>query len=126
MDQQSTSQPQAAFIAPINLFPVESSQLACAGYNPDARTLGIIFKGNDRVYHYHNVAPEVYEAFQGSESKGKFFYSRIKNQYGFTRIEADGEVSKIEPAPYQIGQDGGGPESATTTEPPAQDEQQAA
>lgn len=119
MEQQQNIQPT---ITPINLFPVESTQLACAGYNPENNTLGIGFKGNDRVYHYHNVPPEVYAEFEAAESKGSFFYSRIKGQYGFTRIEADGEVSKVEEAPYQIGQDGGkhaSPGNAPETAQPA-------
>ena len=81
-------------IATVALFPIESTQLALAGYNPEAQTLAISFKGGDRVYHYHGVSPDLYDEFQAAKSKGAFFYSRINNRFPFDRIEADGTVSK--------------------------------
>lgn len=116
MDQQ---QDQKQPIVSIALFAVESSQLALAGYDAATQTLAIGFKGNDRVYHYKNVPQGVFDAFLDSPSKGKFFYAHIKPTYGYVRIEADGEVSKVGDAAPKSEQ------SAPSTDP-ALNEQQAA
>lgn len=105
MDQQSTNA-----IPGIALFPVSSTRISMAGYDPESRILALQFKDNpNRTYRYQDVPAGIWDGFEKAESKGKYFYSAIFKQFGFTRIEADGEVSKIEPAP-QIEQE---PESAT-------------
>jgi len=85
----------------IALFPVASDQLAAAGYDEPSHTLAIQFHGNERTYRYHNVPLGIWDGFQKAENVGKYFAGSIKGKFGFSRIEVDGEVSKVEPAPAQ-------------------------
>lgn len=60
--------------------PVQSSNISAIGYLASAKMMEIVFKGGGK-YRYHNVPPEVFNLFEASESKGKFFAARIKKQY---------------------------------------------
>jgi hypothetical protein len=68
--------------------PVNSSNLASAGYDPEAQTLEIAFN-NGRVYQYLNVPPEAFEDFNKAESKGSFFAKTIRGRYEAKRIDSD-------------------------------------
>ncbi len=64
---------------PIALQPVESHQIGAIGYDADTQTLAVQFKrGALAIYHYPNVTPETWAAFQAAESKGTFFGAHIK------------------------------------------------
>jgi hypothetical protein len=76
---------------------VESSQIACLGYEPEAEyPLGVMFKPSKKqaaagqrgsVYEYANVSPQLFAEFLGAKhdalydfSVGKFFEQRIKTR----------------------------------------------
>lgn len=64
---------------PIDLLPVESSQVRAVGYDKESRTLAVAFNhGKGAIYHYPDVSPETYEAFVNAESIGSFFGKHIK------------------------------------------------
>lgn len=64
---------------PITLLPVESSQIQAVGYSPERKTLAVTFiRSPQSIYHYPAVEPEVYAAFVGAESIGRYFGQHIK------------------------------------------------
>lgn len=71
---------ETAVSIPLN--PVESSQIAAIGHDPETSTLAIQFKGKGdapgSVYHYQNFDAEQFRALSGAESIGSHFYQHIK------------------------------------------------
>jgi len=64
---------------PIELLPVESSQVKAVGYDEETRTLAVTFtRGTGAIYHYPEVTRETYELFINAESIGTFFGKHIK------------------------------------------------
>ncbi len=64
---------------PIELFPIESSQLSRIGYDPATKTMAVQFKhGAGAIYHYPNIEPEMADAFVKAESPGKFFGQHLR------------------------------------------------
>ncbi|NKE69845.1 KTSC domain-containing protein [Candidatus Manganitrophus noduliformans] len=59
--------------------PVESTNIAARGYDPETQTLRIELKGGG-VYDYPDFTPQEYEDFKSSPSAGKFFFSKIKGK----------------------------------------------
>lgn len=77
----------------IALTPVESSQLAAIGHDPETGTLAIQFKGRGdapgSIYHYENFTAEQFEQFKNAESVGSHFYKNIKpfaEKFPYTKI----------------------------------------
>lgn len=62
----------------------ESSNIMLAEYDKENKTLVIEFKGGSR-YRYKDVPEEVWIAYKGAESVGKFFYKYIKDKYDYER-----------------------------------------
>ena len=80
---------------PIAMQPVESSQIAAIGHDPDSKTLAVRFKTwkgePSSLYHYANVDGDTFAAFLAAESKGRHFGQHIKphtERFPFTRIES--------------------------------------
>lgn len=120
MDQTST--PNRAPLAGIALFPVDSTRIAAAGYNPTTRELAISFKdarNPDRVYRYQNVSEANWQGFVDAESKGTYLHGQIMPFHGFVRVNAEGEVDKEAPAPQQAGDQGGNAQTAEAEQPQA-------
>jgi hypothetical protein len=63
----------------IELKPVVSSNLKAIGYDAATKTLAVQFANG--VYTYTDVSPELFESFQDSESKGKFFQQYIRPKF---------------------------------------------
>jgi len=63
----------------VNRQTVNSSNIVSIGYNPINRILEIEFKNG--VYQYNGISSEIYEKLMNSPSKGKFFYSFIRDKY---------------------------------------------
>ncbi len=59
---------------------VTSSNLKSVGYDRAQRLLEIEFQ-NGRVYRYHGVPPEEYEALMQADSKGRYFIGNIRDAY---------------------------------------------
>lgn len=72
----------------IQMSPVKSSQIAEIGHSGD--TLAVKFK-NGTTYHYSDVSPEQFSAFQGAESIGNHFGAHFKKneKHPFTKIPQD-------------------------------------
>lgn len=68
---------------PIALLPVHpdrSRQVNAHGYDADTRTLAVQFRyGEGAIYHYPNVAAELYDEFVAAESMGIFHSKHIKD-----------------------------------------------
>jgi len=62
---------------PVEMIPVESSNLSAIGYDSDTSTLYVNFL-NGSQYAYKEVPEEVFEEFKESDSKGQFLHRRIK------------------------------------------------
>lgn len=65
----------------IELIPVESSNLAAIGYDPQIKSLYVKFN-NGSLYEYKNVEQEAFDALEKSPSKGQHLNSVIK-PYGY-------------------------------------------
>lgn len=73
----------------IELNPVESNQVKAIGYDPETHTLAVTFtRGAGAIYHYPEVAEEIYQGFVGAESIGKFFGKHIQG-LPFTKFPAE-------------------------------------
>lgn len=62
----------------------ESSNIAKGEYDKAEKVLYVTFKNESR-YKYLNVPEEVWTAYKGAESVGKFFYKYIKGKYDYER-----------------------------------------
>lgn len=63
---------------PIELKPVESSQIKAIGYDEDSQTLAVSFtRGPGNVYHYEGVQPDQAKAFMTADSLGSHFGEHI-------------------------------------------------
>ncbi|AZP49947.1 TPA: KTSC domain-containing protein [Yersinia enterocolitica] len=65
--------------------PVTSTDICAIGYDADTQTLEIEFNTGS-VYDYSDVPQGEYDAFIGSDSKGKYFHANIKNRYSFVKL----------------------------------------
>jgi hypothetical protein len=66
--------------------PVESSNLASVGYDPESAVLEVEFKSGG-IYEYSGVPQSVYDGLINAESKGKYFHQYIKNTgYPYSKI----------------------------------------
>lgn len=68
----------------------DSSLIRAYDFDFDASILTIVFKSTNEVRHYTGFPPELFWEFEESESKGKFFNSRIKAQF---EVLKSGKVS---------------------------------
>jgi D-arabinose 5-phosphate isomerase GutQ len=81
--------------APIDLSPVESSQIHSIGHDPETNTLAICFKskaGAGSTYHYANFTAEDFAKFKAAESIGSHFGKHIKphtTKHPYAKIEKD-------------------------------------
>jgi len=65
-------------------FPVNSSNVASAGYDNATATLEVEFN-NGHIYQYFDVPGQVYEEFRQAPSPGQFLNSSIKGAYRYAR-----------------------------------------
>lgn len=68
------------------MFEVESSNIRMLGYDKEAKLLRIKFVGST-FYDFRGVPPELYLKFIGAESKGRFFFTRIKGKFDMEKQE---------------------------------------
>ena len=67
-----------------DLEPVESSMISSVGYDPESRTLAVVFNSG-KTYEYQDVPVEVYEGLMAAESKGQYMNEYIIDVYPFSR-----------------------------------------
>lgn len=65
--------------------PVESSQIASVGYDPEKSILEIEFKGGG-VYQYFDVLPETHNALVGAQSVGRYFGMQVRGKFKFKKL----------------------------------------
>ena len=61
----------------MNRISVESSNIESIGYDSNSKILEIEFN-NYSIYRYYEVAEDVYDELMVSESKGSYFFRKIK------------------------------------------------
>jgi hypothetical protein len=71
--------------------PVESSNIASAGYDPKTRVLEVRFRGSGRLYRYNDVTPETHADFEKAPSKGSFFARNIRTCHTCEPVVEDAE-----------------------------------
>ena len=69
----------------VDWLPLESQLLTAVAYAAETRVLYLRFRSGD-VYRYFDLPPELHRAFLGAESKGRFFLSKIRNQFRYERL----------------------------------------
>src|SRR5688572_5585971 len=69
----------------IPLEPVESSNIAALGYNPEKLILAIQSKAGT-IFHYAGVPLDVAAGFLGAESIGRFYVERVKGKFTGQRM----------------------------------------
>jgi len=84
MDENSTDRFK------IKMNPVVSSNVEAVGYHPDLQIFQIRFKSG-QTFQFFNVPPETFEEMKASDSIGKFFHARIKNQFSGDKLGANQE-----------------------------------
>tara|TARA_R100001460_G_scaffold50783_1_gene89253 strand:+ start:25 stop:252 length:228 start_codon:yes stop_codon:yes gene_type:complete len=67
---------------------VDSSMINKYIYNFASKTLKVEFNGG-ALYEYKNVESDLYDELCKSESTGKFFNEKIKNNYEHTQLLID-------------------------------------
>ena len=65
--------------------PVDSSSVASVGYSAETQALEVQFRSGS-VYRYFNVPASIYSEFMASPSKGTFFNTSVRMQFGFARV----------------------------------------
>jgi len=71
----------------IPMFEVESANLKAIGYDKATLTLRVKFKSSTTAYDYVGVSPELFLEFMKSDSKGQFFFTKIKGRFEFDKTE---------------------------------------
>lgn len=63
---------------------VDSSNLKSIGYDGEGMILEVEFKGGS-VYRYFGVSSEIHRDLMSAQSKGSYFYKKIKNNFKFEK-----------------------------------------
>lgn len=64
---------------------VKSSNITAVGYNPNTRELHIHFRGGAQ-FVYTDVSRETFLEFMAAESKGAYFYGKIRGNYKHSKV----------------------------------------
>ena len=78
-----TSEPEPAWET---VYTPESTALSVISYCAEIRELRVQFRESGAWYAYYDVEPEVWEAFVGASSKGRFLNASIKGKYDYKRL----------------------------------------
>ncbi len=66
---------------------IESSNIRALGYDKNTLTLRVQFKASTMCYDYKGVSRELFLDMMKNDSKGKFFWARIKNKFEYEKVE---------------------------------------
>jgi hypothetical protein len=75
----------AAEYEQVEMFPVDSSNLAAVGYAESSGRLYVSFK-NGTAYAYFDVPLSVFGQLMQAASKGGFLAKAVKGKYGYTQV----------------------------------------
>ena len=64
---------------------IESSMIRSIGHDADNATLELEFNSG-AIWQYYDFPESIWYAFEGADSKGKFFHQEIKNQYSESQV----------------------------------------
>ncbi len=78
---------------PIEMIPVESTNIKAIGYSSTLQVLAVTFK--TATYFYNGILPSFYKRFLESESKGKFFNSHKGGLDDYKGVHTK-EVKKVD------------------------------
>jgi hypothetical protein len=65
---------------------LESKMLSVAAYEDSKRILYLRFRNTGEVYRYFEFPAAVYQDFLSAESRGRFFRSRIRDNFRYERM----------------------------------------
>ena len=72
----------------MSMVPVVSSNIAAVGYDEQARSLTIQFRGGS-VFIYDDVPTELHDQLMAAESPGKFFAANIRDAFDTRSVSSD-------------------------------------
>lgn len=76
----------------MTLFPCSSSKISEYGYDRDSALMCLKFRGCADAFYYSGVSREFFSEFLEAGSKGRFFLSRVKDKFDYTKVGVDGTV----------------------------------
>ena len=65
--------------------PVQSTNVAEVGYDPETMTLEVAFH-NGTLYQYFDVPEVMFQELLRSDSVGRFLNAQIKNSYRYAKL----------------------------------------
>lgn len=75
-------------MSPVDMKPVESSNIRAIGHDPEFSLLVVEFKSGD-FYEYSGVSADQFEALLKAESVGKHLNQHIKNKFAAKKLEPE-------------------------------------
>jgi hypothetical protein len=73
-------------IKDIETSKVDSSAISEVGYDPESKTLRIVFPSG-AIWDYVNVSQQRYDAFIGAPSIGSYFAKQIRGEFLGNRVD---------------------------------------
>lgn len=67
--------------------PEDSSAIAEIIYHPRTKAMTVVFR-DESAYSYTNVPAKTFESFKMAESKGRFFYTNIRDHFDCKLVDA--------------------------------------
>ena len=65
---------------------VKSSNLDWIAYDEKNKNLYISFKSNKSLYIYFDVSKDIFEDLFKADSKGKFFWAKVRDKYKYQKL----------------------------------------
>ena len=66
-------------------FAINSSEISYVAYDHEARSLWVTFHEGG-IYRYIDVSRETFTALMSASSKGKYFWSHIRERYMWEKV----------------------------------------
>lgn len=68
-------------------YPVDSTAMTSAGYDPEQRILEIQFKSGGAVRQFYEVPQEIFDGLMAADSAGDFFNTSIHGKFEEKRVD---------------------------------------
>ena len=69
----------------MEMYNVDSSNVAAVGYEEDSQTLQVAFN-NGSTYQYFDVPQAIFEGLLGASSVGQYLNQNVKGAYRYSRV----------------------------------------